>query len=64
MRQFDVFLKIAVSKRASVKVEKGVGMKLYLATKMVCRQRPGTATYPQPIKFEGKCEDLKGLIFN
>ena len=53
-----------MSNLASVKVEKGVGTKLSMNTKMDRRQGPGTSTYPQPIKFEGRCEDLKGFIFD
>ena len=53
-----------MSKRVSVKVEKGAETKPSPTTKMAWRVRPGTATYPQPIKFEGRCEDLKGFVFN
>ena len=47
-----------------MKVGKGAGMKLSLDTKTAWRQLPGTAAHPQTIKFEGRCEDLKGFIFD
>ena len=53
-----------MSKRASVKVEKGAETKPSPTTKMAWRVRPGTATYPQPIKFEGRSKDLKLFVFD
>ena len=53
-----------MSKRVSAKVERGAGTKPSQTTKTAWRRLMGTATYPQPIKFDGRCEDLKGFIFD
>ena len=53
-----------MSKRASVKVENVARTEPSMTTNTAWRRWPGTATYPQQIKFEGRCEGLKGFIFD
>ena len=45
------------------KYVKGAGLRLSTATRTDWRRRTGTSTYPQPINFEGRCEDLKLFLF-
>ena len=45
-------------------MEEGAGTKNSPTTKKTWRWHLGTGTYPQPIKFEERCEDLKSFISN
>ena len=60
----SIYVKTAMFKRTSVKVEKVAGKNPYWTTNTAWRRRLGTAKYPQPIEFEKLCKNLKGSILD